>query len=169
MPTRAADCPTPPAPTFSPATSDPGSPNINPLTGLSTDYLNHFMEAVMVLEMVNSTPECVDDLRAWRPRTYAEHFAASRFSNRDWVIARYEATDPAVREAIDHASEMLNAMTERTRELVLQNLGTAESEAIVRRALERLRPLIIRTAAVVNGTTAETADQQAAVDAIFSR
>jgi hypothetical protein len=166
MPTPAANCP---APASSTARSGPNGPNINPGTGLSTDYLNHFMEAVMVLEMVAAMPECVGDLRAWRPKTYAEHFAATRFSNRQVVIARYEAADPAVRQALDHASEMLNAITERTRELVLQNLGTAELDAIVRRALKRLRPLIACTAAIINGTTPNAAGPQAEIDAIFDR
>jgi hypothetical protein len=156
----------------SPATSGRGGPNINPSTGLSTDYLNHFTEAVMVLEMVGTMPECVDDLRSWQAKTYTEHFAASHFSNRDAIIAAYQSADPAVRAAFDRISEMLNAMVRRTRELVLQHVGTAEVEAVARRALDRLRPLIARTAALINGTALETADRQgpqAAVDAIFGR
>ena len=35
-----------------PVTSGRGGPNINPATGLSTDYLNHFTEAIMLLEIV---------------------------------------------------------------------------------------------------------------------
>ena len=60
-----------------------GVPNINPGTGLSTDYLNHFTEAVMMLEMIAVMPDGLDELKAWRPMTYCEHFAASRFSRRD--------------------------------------------------------------------------------------
>ena len=154
------------------ATSGRGGPNINPSTGLSTDYLNHFTEAVMVLEMVGTMPECLDDLRTWQAKTYAEHFATSHFSNRDAIIAAYQSADPAVRMAVDEASDVLNTMVRRTRELVLRHIGTAEVEAIVRRALERLRPLIARTAALINGTTLKTAGRQgpqAAVDAIFGR
>ena len=54
-----------------PEASGPGMPNINPATGLSTDYLNHFSEALMALEMVRDMPECIEDLRAWTPKTYA--------------------------------------------------------------------------------------------------
>src|SRR5581483_893181 len=39
--------------------------HINPVTGLSTDYLNHFAEALMVLDALRTVPECVADLRAW--------------------------------------------------------------------------------------------------------
>jgi hypothetical protein len=155
-----------------PVTSGRGGPNINPVTGLSTDYLNHFTEAVMVLEMVGTMPECLDDLRAWQPKSYAEHFAMSRFSNRDAIIGAYRSADPTVRQTLDRASELLNAMVKRTCELVLQHFGTSEVDAIARRALDRLRPLIARTAAVINGTPAEAADRQgpqAAIDAMFRR
>ena len=57
--------------------------NINPATGLATDYLNHFNEAIMLLEMLSSCPECRDDFLGWRPMSYREHFAASRFKGRD--------------------------------------------------------------------------------------
>ena len=64
-----------PEPARSPQESGPGIPNINPATGLSTDYLNHFTEVLMALEMMAGIPECAGDLRAWRPKSYAEHFA----------------------------------------------------------------------------------------------
>ena len=161
----------PAASASSTATSGRRGPNINPSTGLSTDYLNHFTEALMVLEMVGTVPECLDDLRAWQAKTYAEHFAASHFSNRDTIIAAYQSADPAVRTALDETSDVLNAMVWRTRELVLRHIGTAEVEAVTRRALDKLRPLIARTAALINGTAFEPDRQgpQAAVDAIFGR
>ena len=156
---------------FATATSGRGGPNINPSTGLSTDYLNHFTEAVMVLEMVGTVPECLDDLRAWQAKTYTEHFTVSHFSNRDTIIAAYQSADPAVRTALDETSDVLNAMVWRTRELVFRHIGTTEVDAVARRALEKLRPLIARTAALINGTAFEPDRQgpQAAVDAIFDR
>ena len=44
--------------------------NINPATGLATDYLNHFNEAIMLLEMLSSCPECRADFLGWRPTSY---------------------------------------------------------------------------------------------------
>ena len=154
------------------ATSGGSGPNINPVTGFSTDYLNHFTEAVMVLEVIGTMPECLDDLRAWEVKTYPEHFATSHFSNRDAIIAAYQSADPAVRAALERTAEVLNAMVWRTRELVIQHVGSPELDAITRRALEQLRPLMTRIAALINGTTAKSADPQgpqAAVDAIFGR
>ena len=156
-----------------PVPSGPGIPNINPLTGLSTDYLNHFTEAVMVLEMAASLPECLDDLRAWRPKTYTEHFATSRFANREAVIRAYEAADPAVRAALDEASETLNAVLVQTRSVVLEHLATPAADALAQRGLRWLKPLIARIAAVINGTKTKhperTGSPQAAIDAIFAR
>ncbi len=173
MPAPAADRAIDPAASApSTPTSGSGGPKINPATGLSTDYLNHFTEAVMVLEMARAMPECLDDLRAWQPKSYMEHFAVSRFTNRNSIVAAYEAADPAVREALDRASEMLNAMITRAREMVFQHTGTPEVEAITRRALERIRPLLARTAALINGTGNDAADRQgpqAAIDAMFGR
>ena len=53
--------------------------NINPRTGLATDYLNHFNEAIMLLDMIPDVPECADDFLEWQPLSYREHFAASNF------------------------------------------------------------------------------------------
>jgi hypothetical protein len=51
--------------------------NINPRTGLATDYLNHFNEAIMLLEMIPDMPECAEDFLGWQPLSYREHFTAS--------------------------------------------------------------------------------------------
>ena len=145
--------------------------NINPATGLSTDYLNHFTEAVMLLEMADMMPDCLDDLRAWRPKTYSEHFASSSFSDRTAVIAAYEAADPGVRGALDTTSETLNTVLMEACDVVLQHLGTPAGDALAQRAMAWVKPLIARAAAVINGTKAppDGGGTQAAVDALFER
>src|SRR5712691_11502627 len=71
--------------------------NINPRTGLATDYLNHFNEAIMLLEMIPDIPECAEDFLAWTPLSYAEHFTASNFKARDLAIEAYDSADATVR------------------------------------------------------------------------
>ncbi len=78
--------------------------NINPRTGLATDYLNHFNEAVMLLEMIPDIPECAEDFLQWRPLSYAEHFTASNFTARDLAISAYEAADVGLRAEFDPAA-----------------------------------------------------------------
>ena len=48
--------------------------NINPSTGLATDYLNRFNEAVMLLDMLTTCPEFRADFLSWEPMSYREHF-----------------------------------------------------------------------------------------------
>ena len=71
--------------------------NINPRTGLATDYLNHFNEAIMLLEMIPDVPDCAGDFLGWQPLSYREHFAASNFRARELAIAAYDSADPAIR------------------------------------------------------------------------
>ena len=53
--------------------------NINEQTLLATDFLNHFNEIVMTLEMIPDMPEFLDVAQEWRPKTYQEHFRDSAF------------------------------------------------------------------------------------------
>ena len=71
--------------------------NINPRTGLATDYLNHFNEAIMLLEMIPDMPECAEDFLGWHPLSYREHFIASNFKGRELAIEAYDAADPLTR------------------------------------------------------------------------
>src|ERR1700761_8646534 len=78
--------------------------NINPHTGLATDYLNLFNEAVMLLEMIPDMPECTEDFLAGQPLSYAEHFTATNFRARDLVIEAYE---PAMPTSAPHSTTRL--------------------------------------------------------------
>src|SRR3546814_2388545 len=64
--------------------------NINQNTLLATDYLNHFNEIIMLLEMVPSMPECYRDAVEWRPKSYAQHFRDSCFSDAELAILASE-------------------------------------------------------------------------------
>src|SRR3984957_12000567 len=75
--------------------------NINPRTGLATDYLNHFNEAIMLLEMIPDMPECSEDFLEWQPLSYSEHFTASNFRARHLAIEAYESADADVRAEFD--------------------------------------------------------------------
>ena len=55
--------------------------NVNDDTFLATDYLNHFNEIVMLLEMVPDMPDILTDAKDWRPKTYARHFLDSGLSD----------------------------------------------------------------------------------------
>ena len=125
--------------------------NINPRTGLATDYLNHFNEAVMLLEMIPDIPECADDFLQWHPLSYAEHFTASNFKARDLAISAYETADPAIRAEFD---QLTSTMTS-----ILTAVGQAMREAnqdktrakLAEQAVHWVKPLVMAAGGVING------------------
>jgi hypothetical protein len=94
--------------------------NINPRTGLATDYLNHFNEAIMLLEMIPDMPECAEEFLEWQPRSYREHFAASNFRARELAIEAYDSANPQIRTEFDNITgamiSILAAVSQAMRE-----------------------------------------------------
>jgi hypothetical protein len=144
--------------------------NINPHTGLATDYLNHFNEAAMLLEMLSSAPDCLEDFLAWRPMSYREHFAASRFKGRDTAIAAYEAADPRLRASLDGLTGTMTAMLKATRAALTSDIPHDAAGEIAGHAAAWLKPLIARAGALINGESgAAGSAPQAVVDGLMSR
>jgi hypothetical protein len=140
--------------------------HINPVTGLATDYLNHFNEAIMLLEMLRACPDCRDDLRAWTPMNYCEHFRQSHFSGRDRAIAAYEAADPATRDMLDAVTGTMTAMVEHARKAIDAESSARLSADIAERAAAWLKLLAAQAGAIINGRRIAGPDgtPQSAVD-----
>ena len=75
--------------------------NISADTLLATDYLNHFNEIIMMLELVADMPEMLDDAKAWKPLSYVDHFRLSQFAERDLAIEVYELIPDPRRQAFE--------------------------------------------------------------------
>ena len=133
--------------------------NINPRTGLATDYLNHFNEAIMLLEMVPDMPECAEDFLAWTPLSYAEHFVASNFKDRDLAIEAYEMAEPTIRAEFDKLTDNMTS--------ILSAVGSAMREAtqdktratLAEQATGWVKPLVMLTAGVINGASEADVEQ----------
>ena len=147
--------------------------NINPVTGLATDYLNHFNEAIMLLEMLSAMPDCAEDFLAWQPMSYHDHFAASHFKDRELAIAAYDIANPAARQRLDELAEAMNAILQATRDALMLQLSPEAAGALAVQAAGWLKPLVARAGAVINGHHICPAEQpedevpQAAIDALF--
>jgi hypothetical protein len=146
---------------------------INPATGLATDYLNHFNEAIMLLEMLSSCPECCDDFFGRQPRSYREHFESSRFKGRALEIAAYDAADPSLRGCLDTLAGTMITVLEATRTAMNSDIASESAVALAERAAALLRQLVARAGAVINGADAADAGElvtpQAAVDRLMKR
>jgi hypothetical protein len=132
--------------------------NINPRTGLATDYLNHFNEAIMLLEMVPDMPDCAEDFLLWYPLSYREHFMASNFKARDLAIDAYDSADEHIRTEFDNIT---SAMTS-----ILTAVGTAMREArqdktratLAEQATGWVKPLVALAGGIINGGTEADVD-----------
>src|SRR3979409_264070 len=125
--------------------------NINPRTGLATDYLNHFNEAIMLLEMIPDIPECAEDFLGWHPLTYREHFMASHFKARELAIEAYDSADENIRAEFDNIT---SAMTS-----ILTAVGVAMRDAhqdktratLAEQATGWVKPLVALAGGLING------------------
>jgi len=84
--------------------------NISSTTLLATDYLNHFNEIVMLLEMVPDMPDMIEDCKEWAPKSYQEHFRDSAFSDKDLAIEAYEHVPAKFRQPFEETIEHLNTI-----------------------------------------------------------
>ena len=125
--------------------------NINPRTSLATDYLNHYNEPIMLLEMIPDMPECAEDFLTWTPLSYAEHFWASNFKARDLAIEAYELSDARVE--FDNITATMTS--------ILTAVGTAMREArqdetratLAEQATHWVKPLVALAGGIINGAT----------------
>jgi hypothetical protein len=84
--------------------------NINPQTLLATDYLNHFNEIVMVLEMIPDMPDCFEEAVAWAPKSYQDHFRDSQFRDRDLAVEAYDHVPATFRKPFEDIVAQINAL-----------------------------------------------------------
>lgn len=98
---------------------DPGrlkAANINPATGLATDYLNHYNEIAMTIASLADLPEMREEVLGWRPLGYPAHFLRTRYADQGLAIAGYIAAPRdvkaeflAVRDELDSRLSDLQA------------------------------------------------------------
>jgi hypothetical protein len=83
---------------------------IDDRTLLSTDYFNHFNEVIMLLSMVGDMPDMLDEIVAWAPRTYKQHFEASGLAFAPLAIEAYDHVPPEYREPFDEVVNEMNSL-----------------------------------------------------------
>ncbi len=143
--------------------------NINEETFLATDYLNHFNEIIMLLEMVPDMPECLEDCKAWQPKSYAEHFRDSSFSDKELAIAAYEQAPEAYREPFDGTIESMNRLVALGISRIDAALGEGNGEAAAleaRRTSRALQKLVDVASAIIHGSA--TTLEQSEIDALLT-
>lgn len=94
--------------------------NINPNSFLATDYINHFNEVFMLFEMIPDMPDIMEDIEAWAPKSYPDHFSDSAFKDKALAIKAYQVSPE--KEIFDSIVDSLNAAIAESVETIRQSI-----------------------------------------------
>ena len=131
--------------------------NINPSSFLATDYLNHFNEVVMLMEMVPDMPDMAAEVMDWEPLGYAEHFERSVFKEKALAIAAYRAAPSASRDRLEAVVADLDARITDAQILLAgvdpsNPMDPALADRLMTILLTEVRPAIDRASGIINAT-----------------
>lgn len=142
---------------------------------LSTDFLNRYSEALMLIEMVAMDETVLADLLAWQAVGYREHFAASALRCAGSALAAYDELNPSRARAFDEACHAMTRLVRTVTALLAETPPSPELPVIVEVAVEALRRQIDRTTQFINAngtrdiTAFEDTALQAQIDALLAR
>lgn len=142
---------------------------------LSTDFLNRFIEALMLIEFSASDDSVIDDLRRWQGVGYREHFEGSALRCAADALAAYDGIDPARRRAFEEVCRSMTRLVATVNALLAETPRPAEFPMIVEVAGEAMRKLISRSAQFINAdgaidiATFDDAALQSRIDALLAR
>jgi hypothetical protein len=132
--------------------------NINPRTGLATDYLNHFNEAIMLLEMIPDMPECAEEFLGWQPLSYREHFMASHFKARDLAIEAYDSADANGRSEFDNIIAAMISILTAVNAAMRETEQDKARATLAEQATGWVKPLASLAGGIINGGTETDVD-----------
>ncbi len=135
--------------------------NLDPTTFLATDYLNHFNEVVMLLEMIPDMPEILDEAKDWQPKSYKDHFVDSTIADREIAIEAYDAVPNIYKEPFETTIGQINttiasAIVSLERDLEGGNIDLLRENAT---SLSRIIQRLMDTASAIIHGSAEALDQ----------
>ncbi|MDA1099470.1 MAG: hypothetical protein O2967_10855 [Proteobacteria bacterium] len=143
--------------------------NVNDDTFLATDYLNHFNEIVMLLEMIPDMPDILEDAREWQPKTYDQHFNDSGLSDSHITIEAYENAPKEFREPFDKTIERMNKVVASSLKRIEAAMDSPQPEELIAAtaaASRQLQRLIDIAAAIIHGDTPNL--QQVEIDDLLT-
>lgn len=141
---------------------------IDPRTLLSTDYFNAFNEVIMLIDMMADMPEVLEDIRAWKFRSYQEHFQESGLSFGPLAIEAYLHSPAETRKKFDALIDVIRQTIEEaaSKLAVPDSSNSADKIKFMATGYARhLHALIETGSGIVHG--AEMKLDQLGIDKIF--
>lgn len=127
---------------------------INDVTLLSTDYLNHYNELVMMIEMVPDMPDLFEEVQAWEPKSYIQHFRDSGFQYKDLAIWAFDNAPERFREPLNDCIERADRTVHGALPMIAQFVQDGSPEALevaVATLITSMRRNIDMMSALING------------------
>jgi len=143
--------------------------------GLSNDYLNHFSEALMLIELAAVDPDAAADLAAWRPIDYPSYFAASQLRRAPAALAAWATLARERREAFEALVAAMDRLATTAIRALRPPCAAQEAAHVAEVTGPALRRLIARAGAFLNSGGADLPDEadaeaaQAAIDRLLER
>jgi len=128
--------------------------NVNAVSLLATDYLNHFNEALMLAELIVDMPDMLDEFASWSPKHYKDHFRDSGIADRELAIDAYDVCPMEYREPFDNTVLMLNRQLTLLQSSLLKDktvLESGEKNEFISVKCSLVRKLIDRAGSIING------------------
>ncbi|KAI95098.1 hypothetical protein T281_07205 [Rhodomicrobium udaipurense JA643] len=130
---------------------------INPRSGIANDFINQYNEALLLLENLPVLlPEMIDELLAWKPKTYVAYFESSPLSGGDVAIRVYELIDDDFRSTFEKRIAVMNAIAQQAIYLIRAmhskagDLKSEQVECFCRVISKRLRIEIEKAVDLIN-------------------
>lgn len=143
--------------------------NVSEQTLLATDYLNHFNEIIMLLEIVPDMPDCLADAQAWQPKSYQDHFRDSSVHDKDLAIAAYDHVPSKYRKPFEETIQAMERLVfsgiERLSSAVGENADPDVLRLIATTTSRNLQRLMDHASAIIHGS--DRALPQEEIDALI--
>jgi hypothetical protein len=143
--------------------------------GLSNDYLNHYSEVLMLIEMAGDDPAIAADLADWQPVDYRTYFGASELRRAAAALAAYDALPDESRLAFEKLVAAMDALASMAVFALQPPTDPATAPVIVDATAPALRSLIARAGAFLNSggqmlpPDGEAGEAQLAIDRVLER
>jgi hypothetical protein len=141
---------------------------------LSTDYLNHYGEALMLLEMVPADESILEDLRTWDFVDYRQHFEASPLRCAPSALLAYDRLASGRRKAFENLCRAMARLIHTVTAVLAERPDGGDVAMVVEVASEALRNLIARATQFINANgdvdlaALEGSTRQAEIDILMA-
>jgi hypothetical protein len=143
--------------------------------GLSNDYLNHFSEVLMLVELAALDPEVIADLAEWRPIDYPSYFATSQLRRAPEARAAYEALCAERLAAFEQVVRAMDQLSTTAIRALRPPCEPADAALVAEVTCPALRRLIAQASAFLNSggrdlpDSSEIEEAQTVIDRLLER